>query len=210
MQNKIIPMPAIKRHFRASQDADEGLMPPVILGHGDAFLAEDEETSAAFAYLEYVKNQAANLPFATELSVAEEERVPFPVATATVPPAVGFELKSAIIEYYKSLRELVSNSLEKQEIVLDFSSSSSEELGMCDYASIVCGIEELADVADEMEVDVVAEWLFGLLVYLDFPILEDTAAALQVLRRFCLSQYTLGKPKLFISSVIISEYFRQI
>ena len=178
----------------------------------------DDEAQAAFQYLNSVKEEASGLPFAVEAVVGTPDRSassrPHSAPSSVV--LVEPRLKCAIIEYYLSLRELVSKSaVEKAEVLIDFTPGMSDSvLPQADFSSIAAGIEDLSELLHELDLEIVIEWLFGLLLHLDFPLLEDTSAALQATRRFCEDMQAdaneLDRSKLLVCIVIIREHFRQM
>lgn len=116
------------------------------------------------------------------------------------------------MDYFLSLRELLSKpAVEKKSILIDFTGLVDEVLVSADQASVSAAVEDLSELLDELDKQSVVAWLFGLLVHLDTPLLEDTAAALQTLRRYC--ELDLGDPALWrrkqVCRIIIREFFSQ-
>jgi hypothetical protein len=115
-------------------------------------------------------------------------------------------LRDAVLEYFVTLREVIGDEKEeKRDVLLDFGADLSA-LAVADAASIARGLEDLSELLDELDEVSVSTWLFGLLVHAQVPLLEDTAAALQVLRRYCERGASL---RLEVSSLVIRDYFRQ-
>jgi hypothetical protein len=173
----------------------------------------DEELLAAKAYMKSVREESRKLPFAvvadTTANALQVYDRPFVSSEADNTPGDNpQELREAIIEYFVSLRMLLKkDGVEKQEKVIDLCSDCCDTLASADFVSISNAIEDLSELLDELSVVTVSEWLFGLLIYLDEPLLEDTAAALQILRRFC-SRHP-ENCHLQICSLIVRFYFNQ-
>lgn len=72
-------------------------------------------------------------------------------------------------------------------VLVSFTSDSPDEssLEWADEASVVSAVERLSRLTRTLPGDSVLRWLFALMVYLKTPLLDDTASALQVLRKFC-------------------------
>ena len=177
----------------------------------------DEEAAAARAYLQSVQQEAKSLPFAVVANIPQSApTIPSESTTAIIlnPASSEYDerLISAIIDYFLSLRDMLGKSTcEKESLTIDFGTDIAESLAVADSVSITNAVEDLSEVTDVLTPETVAEWLFGLLVYLEEPLLEDTGAALQSLRRFCDSA-THSSPthnKLQVCSVIIRHYFNQ-
>jgi hypothetical protein len=103
---------------------------------------------------------------------------------------------------------LNKEEVSKVELVIDFDEDIEDKLASADSVSVSNAIEDLSELANELPQDLVAKWLFGLLVYLSEPLLEDTGAALQLLRRFCES-HSKEDPRLEVCSIIIRDFFKQ-
>lgn len=178
-----------------------------------------EEGLAALQYLASVRNEAKSLPFAIEAVLPTEISSPAQNApTVAEPTSVTSSEYGATIEvvneYFQSLRELVNKergeSVSKQ--VKFVPGMSDSQLACADFASITSAIGNLAEVVDTLPQTVVLEYIWGLLVYLEFPLLEDTSASLQQLRRYCDDRVPSSDPlhsQAMACSVIISHFFHQ-
>jgi hypothetical protein len=179
----------------------------------------DEESAAAMAYIQSVQQESKSLPFAVVADIpSEPARMTTDSESVNTYPRNGESqselsgISAAIIEYFISLRMLLKkDSFAKRDVLIDFGGDVSETLTVAESVSITNAIEDLSEVTDVLAPEVIAEWLFGLLVYLEEPLLEDTAAALQTLRRFCstIQENELTRSKLEVCSIIIREYFKQ-
>jgi hypothetical protein len=177
----------------------------------------DEEGEAALAYLRSVQQEAKSLPFAVVANIPDGAPTIPSVSSATLTtPRAGSDyderLTTAIIDFFLSLRNMLGKSMcEKESLTIDFGTDIAESLAVADSVSIANAVEDLSEVTDVLAPETIAEWLFGLLVYLEEPLLEDTGAALQSLRRFCDSTVNLSPihNKLQVCSVIIRHYFKQ-
>jgi hypothetical protein len=173
----------------------------------------DPEARAAIEYLKSVREESRQQPFATVaeingIEVSEKIRSDSGVSVSSSQYARPESLRDAIIEYFVSLRDLVrKDDVEKSEVLVDFGPDMSVLTG-ADVASISSGIEDLSEVLDELDEDTISNWLFALLVHAELPLLEDTAAALQVLRRYCENR-SQQSARLEVSAIIIREYFSQ-
>lgn len=173
----------------------------------------DPEARAAIEYLKSVREESRQQPFATVaeingIEVSEKIRSDSGVSVSSSQYARAESLRDAIIEYFVSLRDLVrKDDVEKSEVLVDFGPDMSVLTG-ADVASISSGIEDLSEVLDELDEDTISNWLFALLVHAELPLLEDTAAALQVLRRYCENR-SQQSTRLEVSAIIIREYFSQ-
>ena len=214
-------MVEIKKYFRDRvEDDDEEAVCSVALGAPTDYIssADDSEAQAALEYLKSVRSQSKSLPFALVANIPDSSPTVAPSVSApsdSVITSPGREaLEDAVIEYFVSLKELIARSnVEKQSVMVDFVSDVDETLSIADSASVSTAIEDLSEVRDELETKVVAEWLFGLLVHAELPLLEDTSAALQILRRFCECPPSASgeeRHKLDVCSIVIRRYFGQI
>lgn len=204
---------SVKKYFRTEIDEyDSGLAPVTVLAAHVA-CDDDEESSAASEYLNSVKREASSLPFAIEatnlqsLPTCSPELSKF--SESSFP--VDLRLAAAVIDYFQSVRELArSNSGEKRQILIEIEAGDADcsVLGVADFASITSALEEFAEFVEELDIETATEWIFAFLVYLDFPLLEDTAAALQMLVRYCVSRMA-EHSKLLISAIVIRDYFKQ-
>lgn len=210
-------MPRVIKYFK--QQSDEDPSPDddkvVALGVPDDIEddSEDQELIAAKAYMKAVREQSRTLPFAV---VADTGPVSPQVALASQGSTegsaevgdVGEDLRVAIVEYFVSLRMLLKKEgVERREKVIDFCEDCADSLASADPVSISNAVEDLSELLDDLSPDQVSEWLFGLLVHLEEPLLEDTAAALQKLRRYCSSKPS--DHRLQVCSVIVRFYFNQ-
>ena len=216
-------MSSVSKYYRAPQinsdfEADDRSA-AIGVPESSSDFEHDEESAAALAYLRSVQQESKSLPFAVVAEIPSSA-----LGKATIPDAddspsslgqSGTELSGievAIIEYFITLRMLLQkDSFAKQEVLIDFGADVSETLTVADSVSITNAIEDLSEVTDVLAPEVIAEWLFGLLVYLEEPLLEDTAAALQTLRRYCSysQENEMTCSKLKVCSIIIREYFKQ-
>jgi hypothetical protein len=171
----------------------------------------DEESLQALAYLNTVKSEASKLPFAVE-AVIPNIRAP------TIGPEDGDNLDDpqnsdrlvdSIIEYFTSVRSLVrKNNFETEYREIEFEQGMSEPyISGADYTSVTTAIEHLDDQSGTLGHDIVIEYLWALLVYLDFPLLEDTAAALQSLRKYCDTRQDDSRCR--VCSIVIARFFHQ-
>jgi len=207
-------MTTVKKYFRSvSDECDSGIncVPVLSVTCGSAEELEDDESIAASAYLNYVRQEASKLPFAIEATNIHTSAGVLE-SSGPVDSALPFDsqLAASIVDYFMSVRELVrSNSGDKREVLIEVVSGNSDcsLLAVADFASIAAGLEEFADGVELVDIGTAAEWIFAFLVYLDFPLLEDTAAALQILNRFIHEHSDCRK--LMISGVVIREYFNQ-
>lgn len=173
----------------------------------------DPEARAAIEYLKSVREESRQQPFATVaeingIEISEKIRSESGVSVSSSHYVKPESLRDAIIEYFVSLRDLVrKDDVEKSEVLVDFGPDMSVLTG-ADVASISSGIEDLSELLDELDEDTISNWLFALLVHAELPLLEDTAAALQVLRRYC-EVRSQQSARLEVSAIIIGEYFSQ-
>jgi hypothetical protein len=143
---------------------------------------DDIETNAAIKYIQSVRDQSASLPFVVEADMEVEVASMNPGFLVCDGRAVpDLDLVVCVLEYFYSLRELVltTSVVEKVEIKIDF---STDELDICvgaDFVSVCEAIETLSDSLGTLSADIIADWMWSLLVYCDVPVLEDTGAALQ-------------------------------
>lgn len=209
-------MVGIKKIYHSTDGTDlraeENLQPAIGLPRDESEWLEDDEARAAAAYLKSVRAETSTLPFATVADFPEEAFRAPEVSNAQRPLVdmlgSACPLVDSVIEYFVSLREFMrSKPIEKQAMMVDFGPGDSDCLSVADAASVSAAIEDLAELTSELELAAVSEWLFALLVYLDLPLLEDTSAALQCLRRFCLSHP--DDQKLQVCRVLIIHYFNQ-
>ena len=203
-------MVSLKKYFRNTNE--EFLAEScVALGFDDSESSSlDDEARAAAEYLKAVRAESREQPFAIVADI-ESETVdrrdvltrPLKKTIARRPEAV----RDAIKEYFLSLRDLVRRELvERREVLVDFGPDVTV-LGLADTASVASGLEDLSELLTELDEKVVSEWLFALLVHAERPLLEDTAAALQVLRRYCEARGDVRE--LEVSSIVIGEVFGQ-
>jgi hypothetical protein len=168
---------------------------------------DDSELQAAISYIKSVRNEAKSSPFAVVAEFPNE--APQIVSEPAEVEAPISSLHEAVLEYFMSLRMLLNKEgVEKSQIVIDFDEDIENKLLLADSVSISNAIEDLPDLRDEFSKDLFTKWLFGLLVYLSEPLLEDTGAALQRLRRFC-DVHSREDPRLGVCAIIIREYFNQ-
>jgi hypothetical protein len=208
-------MISLKRYFvnkvdesdSADDDRQVALGPGVSEHDGEI----DDEAIEAFAYLNSVRSEASRLPFAVEAIVQNMEAptIDFRRDSDTVFNHLAEPLCSSVLEYFTSLRSFVckdTTDTQPREIKFDEGMSESHTTG-ADYTSISTALELLAEKAQTMDHEIVVEYLWALLVQLDFPLLEDTAAGLQSLRKYCDSRSE--DKRCTVCSIIISRYFRQ-
>ena len=180
----------------------------------DSVDGEDEETSAAMKYLLSVARQVKEGPAAVVATSPERASMMLrqprdsgllaelnsrPDYAHILAEDAGLTKK---IEYFLRLREEVKDLFEGQERrtqTIDFSKDavSTELLCTFDDVSIVCAVEDMA--VRGLKHDEV-EWLFALLACLPMPLLEDTAAALQCIRKACERQE--GEVFLLLATII--------
>lgn len=216
-------MSNVSKYYRAPQvnPDTEGDQRAIVIGFPEisSDFEHDEESAAAMAYLMSVQRESKSLPFAVVADIPSESAHVTTNSEALNMISRNGESQSelpgisvAIIEYFISLRMLIKkDSFAKRDVLIDFGGDVSETLTIAESVSITNAIEDLSEVTDVLAPEVIAEWLFGLLVYLEEPLLEDTAAALQTLRRFCSASQAneLTRSKLEVCSIIIREYFKQ-
>ena len=217
-------MVRLRRYFARSDgdhdevDGDE-YPEPARIGPGPSCedLEVDDESIAALKYLESVKSESKSLPFAVEALIPE-------VIGSGIAPRVDFgpfqcsdgddETVEVVIEYFQSLRELINRNriVSESKSIKFVTGMSDSELACADYASISSAIEFLADSLESLPQEAVLEYIWGLLVYLEFPLLEDTSASLQRFRRYC-DDITDHKNRMhylaLACSVVISQFFHQ-
>ena len=219
-------MVPLRRYFASSEigsndqegDDDSG---PVCIGPAIALEDHeaDEESVAALKYLESVKTEAKSLPFAIEavfpdVSVDVRSRPPVVDYIDSSSSSCDDEMVEVVIEYFQSLRELINRdriSTESKSIKF-VEGMSDAELACADFASISTAIESLADSLDSLSPECSLEYMWGLLVYLEYPLLEDTSASLQRLRRYCDDLIATDKElshRASACSIIISHFFHQ-
>lgn len=218
----------VKQYFRekgVATCAETEEARPVIGIPEEFEMLEDHSTASdAMAYLQSVRTQAKSLPFAVEaVTVSEEPSQAYDASMRresrgsspqcqTVDDVLPGNFTESVLDYFLSLRELLSKpAVERKSILIDFTGLVDEVLVSADQASVSAAVEDLSELLDEMEKASVVAWLFGLLVHLDTPLLEDTAAALQTLRRYC--ELDHGDPAVCrrkqICRIIIREFFSQ-
>jgi hypothetical protein len=208
------------RNGRQSTDEAGSTDTQIALGTpGEDELAHgDEETLAAAAYINSVREEAWRQPIAVEAVIASPPQLHHTVSSAPeYQPTfdiVHETMKNAIIEYFVSLRMLLKkDGIEHREILIDFGEDYEDVLSSADSVSVTRAVEDLSELDEDLSSDLFADWLFGLLVYLDEPLLEDTAASLQSLLRSCRerigSEPEPLRNKFHVCSLIIRFYFNQ-
>ena len=204
----------VKEYFVDQSAFDTGLdedrVPAIGISAGSAdTLGDNEELAAALAYINAVRQESRKLPFAVVADIPSSSPI-IVQESHCAEERLSSPLSDAVVEYFISLRMLLNkDGIEKRDIVIDFGDDVEENLATADSVSISNAIEDLAEVAgDVIEVNRVSVWLFGLLVYLEEPLLEDTGAALQQLGRFC-EAHSHACPNLGVCSLIIRNYFKQ-
>jgi hypothetical protein len=167
-------------------------------------------------YLQRVKKEANSLPFAVE-AVYLTNKLSSPEVVLTSEPSESLsdtEVNSVVVEYFHSLREFVN----KQRVIrepkqIEFVEGISDTiLHSADYVSITYAIEELAGCVSTLSPAVAVEYIWALLIHLEDPLLEDTAASLQILRRYCDSiteDTNILSYQAKACSIIISSFFHQ-
>jgi hypothetical protein len=159
------------------------------------------------------------LPFAIEAILSTKtspdlQAAPTVVNPTAMRPSPDEPTVEVVVEYFQSLRELVNKERKESESkqVKFVPGMSDSQLACADFASVTMAIEHLADSLDTLPQTVVLEYIWGLLVYLEFPLLEDTSASLQQLRRYC-DDCILSSDPLYVQatacSLIISHFFHQ-
>jgi hypothetical protein len=211
-----MPPVTIRKYFTdAGTDiADEHRTPAIGAPSVHSDDADDEISKAAMAYFASVQREAASLPFAVvaeyDQGITRSSDVPTNSSNASPSPRYPTELCRSVYDYFESLRELVNRtaeSVEKCAIDISFEAGCAEsELAAADHPSVGFAVERLAEECQLFSPAVVREYLWCILVYLELPLLEDTAASLQVLRRHC---DTSGTTELSVCSLVISEFFHQ-
>ena len=211
-------MATLKRYYGrpdSVEDATEDFGSSVNLGVPDDIdIQNDDESIQAMEYLRRVKKEANSLPFAVEAV--------YPTNKLSSPQVLKFEasdslsdseVNSVMVEYFCSLREFVN----KQRVIretkhIEFVEGISDTiLHSADYVSITNAIDELADCVPDLSPVVAVEYIWALLIHLEDPLLEDTAASLQILRRYC-DSITEDKKISYQAkacSIIISSFFHQ-
>jgi hypothetical protein len=181
----------------------------------------DEETESAMKYLQSVKEQTKSLPFAIEAVIAPT--VEFSshdidgitsIDSCSIPSKEFPGLVEATLEYFQSLREFTK----KGRIIcagkeIEFVSGMSDTMVTgADFATIAGALEQLAGSLNELPPSVSLEYIWALLLHLEYPLLEDTAASLQILRRYCDDKSVSTDSDCYHAracSVIISHFFHQ-
>jgi hypothetical protein len=164
-------------------------------------------------YLQSVKDQAKSLPFAIEAVMAPEVTFSQP-ETRDDSPSKNHQssaIVQSVIEYFQSLREFINKDrilCESKDI--EFVPGMSDTIiPGADFASVSSALENLSDSIETLPPAVFLEYLWVLLLYLEFPLLEDTAASLQNLRRFCDNLTDSHAHQAQACSLIIAHFFHQ-
>ena len=175
---------------------------------------EDEESLAAMKYLASVARQVKEGPAAVVATSPErtgltnrlnrdsgmiKELNSRPDYSHIISENSGLAKK---LEYFLRLREDIKDLFDTQDRrtqTIDFPKDivSTELLITLDEVSIVCAVEDLERRGVKEEC---TEWLFALLACLPMPLLEDTAAALQSIRKAC--ERREGEVYMVIASII--------
>ena len=167
----------------------------------DSSVEDDDESAAVMKYLSAVSNESKAGPTAVVASLSpskgrfEKPSVAFAGMSFSQTRRNYFELLlddvtlGLKMDAFRATRCQVQSGnfpVQKQR-KLDF---ESENVGMhtlqcLDESSIVSAVERLVLYLTKLSRPEIYEWLFALLVFLPTPLLEDTADALQKLRKFC-------------------------
>ncbi len=204
---------SVRKYFvqQPGDVSDESESRQVALGGAvpEADDEEDELTIAALQYLNSVKQESARLPFAVVAEYSESDQVAHSSPTILASSS-DTDLDRSVSEYFEALRVLLSKNgaVEKSSCEIAFDGGSAElQVACADQVSIEIALENLAMSSGSLPESIFTEYLWTLLVYLELPLLEETAANLQSLRRMCDSHS--GSSRLWVCSLVISRFFHQ-